>query len=323
MNEILDQFKTKKVLVIGDIMLDKYIFGNVARISPEAPVPVIEVEKENHVPGGAGNTAANVAVLGAKTYLTGLVGEDLQKSILLNLLKKSNINIDGVFVDKNRPTIQKIRVMSKNHQLIRIDYEKKDRLDNDFEKSILDYIKKMINKVKIVIISDYAKGVVTENIAKHTIALARERNIQVIVDPKPQNKRFYHNATIITPNLKEAYQMANSGEDEKIENIGSRLQEELNSKILITMGEKGISLFERGSSIVNIPTKAKEVFDVSGAGDTVIATLSLAIASGASAREAAIIANHAAGIKVGKLGTSTVTIEEIKKSLENDKSDIY
>ena len=320
LTSIIEQFKNKKILVIGDVMLDKSIWGEVSRISPEAPVQVVNVLKESYAPGGAANVANNIAALGAKSFMVGIVGEDTTKNKLINELKKRNINVEGIVNDKNKRTIQKVRVFGRSQQLLRFDYEKKGYVDIETEKNIFDFISKKIDEIDAIIVSDYAKGVITKSLMEKLKTLCTKNNKIIVVDPKPENKKFYKSVTLITPNHTEAQQMTNFLEGEpdiNVEKIGKKLLEELNSNILITKGEKGMSLFEKDGKITNIPTFAKEVYDIIGAGDTSVATVALALASGASFEEAAIIANHAAGITVGKVGTSTVSIEELKKSIEN------
>ena len=312
--QILNKFKGKNILVIGDIMLDKYIFGNVERISPEAPVQVVEVEKESYIPGGAANVANNISALKGNAYMVGIVGKDNEAEVLLKELKKRNINTDAIFADQSKPTTQKVRVMGQKQQLLRIDYEKRDYLNKEIEDDILKFIKKQISSTDAIIISDYAKGVITKNLITEIKNIAKDKII--IVDPKPKHKSFYKNVSLVTPNTKEAREMTSK---EEINEVGKQLINELGTSILITRGENGMSLFEMEGNITNIPTKAREVYDVSGAGDTVVATLALALSSNATLKEAAMLANHAAGIKVGKLGTSTVTIEEIKRELENEQ----
>jgi D-glycero-beta-D-manno-heptose-7-phosphate kinase len=307
LTNILNNFKEKNILVIGDIMLDKYIFGNVERISPEAPVQIVNVKKEKFIPGGAANVANNIAALNANAFMVGVTGNDNEANILLNELKKRNINTEGIITDQNKPTTQKVRILGQKQQLLRIDYEKKDYLNKETENKIIAFIKEKIEKIDAIIISDYAKGVITKNLIENIKKIAGNKII--IVDPKPKHKDFYKNTTLITPNLKEAREMADNEEN---------LIKELNTSILVTKGEKGMSLLEKDGNITNIPTKAKEVYDVSGAGDTVVATLTLALSSNATLKQAAILANHAAGITVGKIGTSTVTTEEIKASLKNE-----
>lgn len=318
--KIIEQFNNKKILVIGDVMLDKYIWGEVSRISPEAPVQVVKVEKESYAPGGAANVANNVAALNGTTYMIGIVGNDEANKILVSELKSRKINTDGIIEDKNKPTIQKVRVIGKGQQLLRFDYEKKGYLDENFENKIFDFVLKRIQNIDAIIISDYAKGVITKQLAKKLIKLANEKKKTIIIDPKPKHKDFYKNATLITPNNKEACEMLNVDEEDEegIINAGKKLLEEFNSHLIITRGEKGMTIFEKNDEITNIPTKAKEVYDIIGAGDTVVATLALALASNATLKEAAILANYAAGIVVGKIGTSTVTTEEIKKALEDE-----
>ncbi|MBW2976423.1 D-glycero-beta-D-manno-heptose-7-phosphate kinase [Candidatus Woesearchaeota archaeon] len=316
--KIVGQFKNKKILVIGDIMLDKYIWGEVSRISPEAPVQVVNVVKESYAPGGAANVANNIAALEAKSSIIGIVGNDTIKDKLIAELKERNVDTGGIFIDSNKPTIQKVRVIGRSQQLLRFDYEKKGYLDSKTEDNIFDFVSENIGAADAIIVSDYAKGVITKNLASKLIRLCKEKDKIIVIDPKPKHKEFYKNATLIAPNCIEACQMAGFEEDsEDVEKIGKQLLGELNSNILITRGEKGMSLFEKDGKITHIPTFAKEVYDIAGAGDTSVATLALALASQASFKEAAVIANHAAGITVGKVGTSTVSLEELKKSIEN------
>jgi len=319
--KIVEQFKNKKILVVGDVMLDKYIWGEVSRISPEAPVQVVNVVKESYAPGGASNAANNVAALGAQVFMVGVVGKDSTKKKLVKELKTRNIDVNGLIDGENKRTILKVRVIGRSQQLIRFDYEKKGYVDTKTENNILDFISNKIDEIDAIIVSDYAKGVITKHLMEKLMTLCNKRNKIIVVDPKPKNKEFYRNATLITPNSIEAQQMSSFQEEEfsdsDIEKIGKQLLEELNSNILITKGEKGMSLFEKNGKTTSIPTFAKEVYDIVGAGDTVVASVALALASQASFEDAAIIANHAAGITVGKVGTSTVSTEELKRSIEN------
>ena len=317
---ILEQFKNKKILVIGDVMLDKYIWGEVSRVSPEAPVQVVKVEKESYAPGGAANVANNVAALNGTTYMIGMVGNDEANEILVSEEENRKINTDGILEDKHKPTIQKIRIIGKGQQLLRFDYERKGYLDEGMEKKIFDFVVKRIQNIDAIIISDYAKGVITKNLAEQLIKLANEKKKIIVIDPKPKHKNFYKNATLITPNNNEACEMLNVEEEKgkTIIDVGKKLLEELNAPLIITKGEKGMTIFEKNGEITNISTKAKEVYDIIGAGDTVVATLALALASNATLKEATIVANYAAGVTVGKVGTSTVTVEEIKKAIEDE-----
>ena len=319
---IIEQFANKKILVLGDVMLDKYVWGDVSRISPEAPVQVVNVVEESYAPGGAGNVANNIASLGAKVYIMGVVGDDTTKNKLIAELKKRNIDTECLINDENKRTIQKVRIFGKNQQLLRFDYEKKGYVGKETEGKMLDFIANKIDEIDGIVVSDYAKGTITKNLMEKVIGLCREKGKIIVVDPKPEHKEFYKNVTLITPNHAEAHIMTGLGEEENIkkdiEKMGKKLLEELDDNILITRGEKGMSLFEKDGRITHIPTFAKEVYDIIGAGDTSVATLTLALTSGASFEEAAIIANHAAGITVGKIGTSTINIEELNKSIGNE-----
>lgn len=316
--KLLGQFKNKKILIVGDIMLDKYIWGDVSRISPEAPVQVVNVVRETYEAGGAANVANNISSLGAKAFMVGIAGEDEAKNILLNELKKRNIDTKGIFTDKDKPTTQKIRIVGKSQQLLRVDYEKKEHIHKYIEESILQFLSAIITQIDVVVISDYAKGVLTANICKNLIEISKSHDKKIVVDPKPEHMNFYSNVSLITPNNLEASQMSDieDGSNESAMEMGKKLMRFLNANVLITQGEKGMSLFEKDGAVSHIPAKAKEVYSLIGAGDTVVATLSLALASGASMKEAAVLSNIAAGIKVGKIGTATVSIEEIKKELQ-------
>jgi D-glycero-beta-D-manno-heptose-7-phosphate kinase len=317
-NKYLNKFKQKNIVVLGDIMLDKYIFGKVERISPEAPVPVVEVERERYVPGGAANAASNVATLTGNAILFGIVGNDAAKDILLDAAKERGISTEGIIIDGKKPTIQKIRIIGQNQQLVRIDYENKEYIDISANNKWLSILKSF-KHIDAILISDYAKGTITKHIMDEIKKYAKSSNIPMIVDPKPIHKSYYKDISLITPNKKEAEEMSNIQivTKEDVEKAGKKIMEELNCNVLITLGEKGMSLFEKNKEPFHIPTVAQEVYDVSGAGDTVIATLSLAISSGADFKEAAILANHAAGIKVGKLGTAPVTLAELEKNISN------
>ena len=317
--KILENFKNKKILVVGDIMLDKYIWGDVSRISPEAPVQVVHVQKETYAPGGASNVASNASALNGKVYMVGIAGNDDAKNILLQELNNRSINTDGVFVDAEKPTTQKVRIVGRSQQLLRVDYEKEEHVHKNIESAMIAFLEKRIKDIDVVVISDYAKGVITPEISQRLIQISRDNNKIIIVDPKPKHLNLYSNVTLITPNNAEAGEMTNieGGSDEAVFEMGSKLLKYLNANVLITRGEKGMSLFEKGRSVTNIPAKAKEVYSLIGAGDTVVATIALALASGASIEEAATIANIAAGIKVGKIGTASVSIEEIGREIEN------
>ncbi|MFH1850503.1 MAG: D-glycero-beta-D-manno-heptose-7-phosphate kinase [archaeon] len=312
----IDMFCEKRILVIGDVMLDKSIWGNVARISPEAPVQVVDVTRESYAPGGAANVANNIAALGGEVYVCGIVGDDAAKDVLLAEFGKRGISTEGILVDKGRPTIQKVRIMGHSQQLLRVDYEDRNQIGAKVEARMLEIIRKIIAKVDCIVVSDYAKGLVTAGIMD---AIRKAGGLPVIVDPKPLNAEYYRGVTLITPNQKEAFEMHGQRETH-IDAVGKGLVRKLSSNVLITRGEQGMSLYCLDGSRLHIPTRAKEVYDVTGAGDTAIGTLSLAIASGASFSEAATLANAAAGLTVGKVGASVVTADELKREIEDEGS---
>lgn len=315
LNKIIENFKNVKVLVIGDVMLDKYIFGDVERISPEAPIPIVFVKKEKNVLGGAANVANNITALGAHAILIGIVGEDSAKEILISELKNNNINHNGIIIDKSIPTIQKTRIIARNQQIVRLDVEVKD---NNKEEEICNAISKYINECDIIIVSDYAKGVITPKIMEHLFKESSKNNKKVLIDPKPINKELYHGAYIIKPNKTEFEEMIG------IKNLnfikeGQNICSKYDSNIILTLGEKGMIIFDKTKKEpTSVPTKAREVYDVSGAGDTVIATIALSIASNASLVDSAIIATHAAAIVISKMGTATTTITELSNSLTKE-----
>jgi D-beta-D-heptose 7-phosphate kinase / D-beta-D-heptose 1-phosphate adenosyltransferase len=296
---LLNNFSNAKIVVIGDVMLDKYIFGNVSRISPEAPVPILTVNEESYRLGGAANVAANISSLGGDVSLFGFVGKDENSKILSNLFREKGIKS---FLDTNHKTTVKERIIGRDQQMIRLDRE--DNSPKYFTPEILAPLKKKSLASDVIIISDYAKGCVTSDLMR----VLKSFNKKIIVDPKPQNTSLYSNCFLITPNEKEALEMSSQSE---VYSAGKYLRDNLGCNVLITRGEKGMVLFS--DTNIEIPTVAKEIYDVTGAGDTAIATLSLALSCGSSLEEAVILANHSAGISVGKIGTSTVSIEELRK----------
>lgn len=320
--KIINSFKDKRILVIGDLILDRYIYGKVSRISPEAPVPVVEVTNEAFLLGGATNVANNIASLGGKVSIAGIAGNDTAGKILRRLLEEKNINIEGL-LQTNRHTTVKTRVIAHNQQVVRFDKEERKRIEGKSLNHLLNYLKDAVSKHDAVIVSDYKKGVISSSLIKNLLKYAKPKKTFIAVDPKVGHFHFYKNVSLVTPNLLEASQ--GSGveiKDEKtLIKAGKVLIKRLSCKsVLITRGEEGMSLFNRtsnGVDIIHIPTVAKKVYDVTGAGDTVIAVFTLAHASGATLEESAIIANHAAGIVVGEVGTATVTPERILESLKN------
>lgn len=309
--EIISNFRKVRMAVVGDLMLDDYIIGTVDRISPEAPVPVVSVKEERFVLGGAGNVINNLATLGVKTFCYGVIGDDTDGDRLKKSLKLLGVNAEGVIRSEDRPTIVKRRVLGGNQQLLRIDWEDPTNINEILEDSILDNLKKNIENIDAIILSDYDKGVLTERVAKEIIKLARKYNKIVTVDPKPSNIMNYFRASSMTPNRKEAYESAKLPKKTDIDVVGKTLRDNLQlDNLLLTRSEEGVSIYTE-DSVTNIPTFAKEVYDVTGAGDTVISVYTLSKAAGATWEEAARIANTAAGVVVGKIGTSTATKEEI------------
>ena len=319
----IHKFKKAKILVIGDIMLDEYIWGAVNRISPEAPVPVVAVKKVNYVPGGAANVAANIASLGGKVSLVGVVGNDGAKDTLASELAKRDISSKNLIVANDRPTIKKSRVMAEKQQFLRVDWENQQDVALDDLHRLSEVAKKQIPKTDIVIISDYKKGTITKSLVNKIQNLARRYKKPILVDTKPEHKNLFKNFALITPNEKEAREMSGI-KDEKVSvtRVGQKLIKHFDSSVLITQGAKGMTLFEKSGAITHFPTEAREVFDVSGAGDTVVAVLGLGIASKISLRHAIILANHAAGIEVAKVGTATVTPQELMYKFEKEESKV-
>lgn len=317
---ILNQFKGQEIIVVGDIMLDHFIKGSVSRISPEAPVPVVAVNSEFFVAGGAGNVAVNLAALDAKPVMISVVGPDLGGEMLKGFLRDKGINIYGICEDADRPTTQKIRVMAEQQQIVRYDRESKKTISPSIAAQCMKSFDLAIKTAKGVILSDYGKGMLSDHNIKAIIDKCRKKGIPVCVDPKIDNFKKYKNITCMTPNTKEAWEGAGESPkagEEAIEKLGQKILKMLNAdSILITRSADGMSLFEKGKKApTTVPTTAREVYDVTGAGDTVISVLTLGLAAGATLPEAAVLSNYAAGIVVGKSGTATATKEEIEKVL--------
>jgi rfaE bifunctional protein kinase chain/domain len=321
---LLSAATRSRVLVIGDLMLDQFIWGNVARISPEAPVPVVEFQRESFMPGGAANVARNLTALNVSVELFGAVGEDGAADQLRRLLKEQHIGCAGVVPHPQRATSLKTRIVAHKQQVVRIDRETRDGLDAAQSKRLLSRFARELPNADAVILGDYGKGVVSQPLLDQVKQLCRSHGVWLSLDPKPVHHLNLNGLSLITPNRKEAFELANLPDDTRDANpladknlmeVASRLLRELRPAVLlITLGESGMLLCLRDHRPIHIPTVAQEVFDVSGAGDTVIATFTLAVAGGASPLEAAVVANHAAGIVVGKIGTATVTREELLAS---------
>ncbi len=322
LEQIFSRLGGHKILILGDVMLDEYIWGNVNRISPEAPVPVVEVMDESVKLGGAANVALNVKTLGDTPLLVSIVGKDKNGERLKELFSDAKISSQGVFVDENRKTTAKTRIIAHSQQVVRADRENTEELSSDMTSQLLDFIKQKIrqDKISALLISDYGKGVISLSLLNEVIGLARENGIFVSVDPKETHFMNYKRVSIITPNHSEAgFAFGKRIRNEKsLEEVGWGLLEKLEAEaLLITRGEKGMSLFEKDKVLTNFPTAAKEIYDVTGAGDTVISALTSAYSAGANLKEAALISNHAAGIVVGELGTAQVTKEQLYQDLKN------
>ncbi len=319
------RFAGLPVLVVGDLMVDRYIRGGVSRLSPEAPVPVVDVQHEEFMPGGAGNVAANIAALGGRPVLVSVVGTDVHADRLLAALRNRGVDVDAVVADESRPTILKTRVIAGHQQVVRFDRESRAPLSRSVLERLLDGFRFSLASIRGrmsprgVVLSDYGKGVVNSRLLKSVLGLAHRRGLFVTVDPKIEHFLRYRGVDCITPNLKEAAEGLRSlapRSDDEVDQLGRRILRRLRChSVLITRSERGMSLYREAKNPVHIPSQAREVFDVTGAGDTVISALSLSLAAGASLEDAARIANAAAGVVVAKLGTATVSPRELLAAL--------
>lgn len=301
-------------LVVGDLMLDEYLWCSTERISPEAPVPVVDIGREDLRLGGAGNVISNLRALGAQVRVASVLGDDDSGRRLRAMLDALMISSAGLATIPGRTTARKTRILASNQQVLRVDRESREWVTPEFEQQLIEYIATQISEIQVILISDYQKGVLTETLLQKVISLGREHAIPVIVDPKGDDYRKYHGATLITPNRKEAQAAAHLAitDEASLIDVGQQLREQMDLEALVmTRSEEGMSIFTRDGQHTCLPTRAREVFDVSGAGDTVMTMFGLALANGLSMREAAEAANVAAGIVVGKVGTSTVTAQEI------------
>jgi D-beta-D-heptose 7-phosphate kinase/D-beta-D-heptose 1-phosphate adenosyltransferase len=329
LKKIISRFPKVRILVIGDLILDEYIWGNVERISPEAPVPVVWAQKRTHMPGGAANVAHNLCSLGAEAGLAGAIGDDKNTDLLLDGIKEKGICVKGVFQEKGRHTTLKTRIIAGHQQVVRVDWEHTHPLSAQLNRRIISFVKKNIPAFDAVIIEDYGKGVINIQLLESLIFLARENKKIITVDPKEDHFQYYRGVTSITPNrrelenairnlkLRDTKNLLKIGSDrlfsdKDIDFASRQILEYLElDSLLVTLGENGMKLLEAEGRLTHIPTVAQKVFDVSGAGDTVIATFTLALASGADFQQAAKLANYAAGIVVGKVGTAVTTREEL------------
>ncbi len=313
-NAVAD-FGKKRVAVVGDLILDRYTFGEVSRISPEAPIPVVKKTREDFVLGGAANVASNLASLGAQVSLCGFVGKDHSGEIFMRLIKEKGIDGEGIIFDSAKPTIVKHRVVSGNYQMLRVDEEDPSAVGPDAESALIVRLDPILKKSDVVIMSDYAKGAFSKKVVGEVLASAKKYGRKVLADFKPQNKVLFIGSDLVSPNLKEAKEMTGL---QDVSEMGAELARYFNADVFITRGGDGISIFGRGEEPKHVPGRKVSVFDVSGAGDTVIAATALALASGLDLEAAAHLANAAGGVVVQKPGTAALTSEELLSSLRLD-----
>jgi D-beta-D-heptose 7-phosphate kinase/D-beta-D-heptose 1-phosphate adenosyltransferase len=307
-------FQNKRIIVLGDLMLDRFIWGSVSRISPEAPVPVVEIKTESTCLGGAANVASNIRSLGGIPIPLGILGNDFEGKRLREEFRTIGSPTGGLVVDRQRPTSIKTRIIAHHQQVCRTDREDRSPVSPDILARVAEKFDAALPSSNAVIVSDYAKGLISPSLLKRTLPLARSARKIVCVDPKMTNFAVYKPATVITPNILETERASGvtvSGNADLVRAGKKILSESGIEHLLVTRGEEGMALFERGNKVTFIPTVAREVFDVTGAGDTVISTLALSMVSGLSILQAAVLANIAAGIVVGKLGTASVTSDEL------------
>lgn len=321
LDAILARWTGRRVFVLGDLMLDRYLWGDTARISPEAPVPVIEAREETARLGGAANVAHNLRALGGEPLLVGVTGADPEGQQMLRLLRERDISTGWLAADRDRPTSTKTRVLARHQQVVRIDREETAEIDGTVLETVLERSLAALEKAEACVISDYGKGVITRKLLEPVLADAGRRGIPVCVDPKENHFFAYHGVTVITPNLAEAGVACG----QKLRGLpailaaGGYLRERLGARsVLITRGDQGMTLFREAAPILHFPTVATDVFDVTGAGDTVVSTIALALAAGADLPEATAISNHAAGLVIREVGTCVATVEALRGSFAAD-----
>jgi D-beta-D-heptose 7-phosphate kinase/D-beta-D-heptose 1-phosphate adenosyltransferase len=315
---IVGRFEGRRVLVLGDLMLDHYLWGHCERISPEAPVPVVEVQRETSSLGGAGNVAANLTALGGEPVLVGLVGDDERAQKLFDAFAARGVDTRSIVRDPSRPTTMKTRIIAHSQQVVRADWESRADADGPALDGLLGVLERELPRCHGLVVSDYGKGVITRLVLEKAIGLARARRIRVAVDPKESHIDAYKGVSILTPNQLEAgWVMGQRITDEaSLMSVGWGLQKRLDAECaLITRGAEGMSLFEKTGRYTHLPTVAREVFDVTGAGDTVVSVVALALAAGADYPEACYLANHAAGVVIREVGTATCSPTQLKASL--------
>jgi rfaE bifunctional protein kinase chain/domain len=316
----INNFKKSMILVVGDIMLDRFIWGNVSRISPEAPVPVVEVEHETVMLGGATNVVNNLVSLGGSVMMCGVVGNDLTGKEVISKLEELNVDTGGIAIEVDRPTSVKTRIIAHDQQVVRYDREKKISLKPKTIKGILDFINKKKEALSALIVSDYGKGVISRQLMDGIKNITSDCAFPVTIDPNVKNFALYKNATVITPNHTQAGEIAGIEiiNEDDLKKVGKKLLHNKKCKaLLITRGKDGMTLFEQDGRVTYIKSMARKVYDVTGAGDTVIATLTLGIAGGLDLKSSAYLSNLAGGIVVGEIGTSTVNIDNLKELINS------
>jgi len=319
--KLAGEFADKRIIVLGDLMLDEFIWGRVRRISPEAPVPVVEVERQSLALGGAGNVVSNLVALGARPAPLGVVGDDMDAERLRAAFERLGVSTAGLITDHTRTTTLKMRIIAHNQQVVRADRESRAPVAAEIEDQIVAQFQRELETADAVVISDYNKGLLTARVLAGALGTARARGLTVCLDPKMRSFAGYQPVTVITPNHQEAADAAGIAIEDEASLIaaGRQLLSVIDCRaVLITRGEEGMTLFTDSGAITHIPTVAREVYDVTGAGDTVIATLALALAASASFEEAARLANHAAGVVVGKVGTAVLTRDELLATIGSD-----
>jgi len=319
---IIDKFKEARILVAGDLMLDEYLMGSVERISPEAPIPILDVKEISRRPGGAANTAYNIQSLGGQAILTGVVGNDENGNTLKNLLAEKGIDVQGILADSSRRTTLKTRAVARGQHIVRIDLEDKKFISQEIEAGLLQFIESQIPNIKAVIISDYLKGVVTPNLSRKIIELAKNSNVISLVDGKADDFSKYKGCGIVIPNKKEFARALNMA-PEQLSSEGRFLQagkmllaHVASNNVLVKCGEQGMTLFKKDGNFFRHPAVNMSPVDVSGAGDTAIAAFALALTSGADLEQAVTLASYACGVEVGKIGTAVVSPQELWENLK-------
>ncbi|HEY0427874.1 MAG TPA: D-glycero-beta-D-manno-heptose-7-phosphate kinase [Pyrinomonadaceae bacterium] len=317
-----ENFSNLKILIVGDVMLDRYLWGSVNRISPEAPVPIVNINKTSVVLGGAANVAANVAGLGAEPILVGITGRDSEADALAGILEKSNISANFLVPSETRRTTIKTRLVAHNQHVVRFDQETTNPITESEAETVFEKLEGFLEAASIVIISDYAKGLLTQNLLTRLIKSAKEKNKLILVDPKGKDFSKYKGATILTPNRREAAEATGFDENgnDLVNKAGKKLLEDLSLEaLLITKGEKGLTLLQKGGETFHLEASARNVYDVTGAGDTVIAGFGVAVAAGADYLDAAKFANLSAGLVVQQIGTTAISLEMLQSEIKNQE----